>query len=197
MIWKGWISALGLFVLAATWSGCALFGESDGPQKPYVCIDDEIRIGDTLTVSLLDIPEPITDKEFVVRNDGMVSLPYNLSIKAANKKFGDFEREVQTNYLARQIFRQVTVVVKPGLRFYSVGGEVKQAGPLHYIGQTTVLRAIVAAGDFNEFANRRKVEIIRANGEREIMDCNKARRDPKKYDRPVCPGDAIFVPRSL
>jgi polysaccharide biosynthesis/export protein VpsN len=193
MIWKGWISALGLFVLAATWMGC----KTPGIEKPFVCIDDEIRIGDTLTVSLLDIPEPIKDLEVVVRNDGMVSLPYNLSIKAADKKFGAFEREVQAAYLTNQIFRQVTVVVKPGLRFYSVGGEVKQAGPLHYIGQTTVLRAIVAAGDFTEFANRRKVEIIRANGEREIMNCNKARDNPKKFDRPICPGDAIFVPRSL
>ena len=91
----------------------------------------------------------------------------------------------------------MTVVVKPGLRFYSVGGEVKQPGRQQYAGQITVLRAIVTCGDFTEFANRRKVEIIRASGQREVMDCNKARKDPMKFDRPICPGDAIFVPRSL
>ncbi len=193
MIRNRWIAVLASLVFAVTWTGCETAGSK---HTEYVCADDEIRIGDTLSISLLDIPEPLTDKEFVVRNDGLVNLPFIGSINAAGKKFGDFERTVQTNYLERKIFRQVTVVVKPGIRFYSVGGEVKQPGRMAYSGQTTVLRAIVTCGDFTEFANRRKVEIIRANGQREVMDCRKARSDPKR-DRPICPGDAIFVPRSL
>jgi len=192
MIWKGWISALGLFVLVATWTGCET---ADNTQ--FVCVDDEIRIGDTLNISWLDIPDPITDKAFVVRSDGMVNLPFLGSMPAAGKKFGAFEKEVQAEYIKRGIYKQVTVVVKPGDRFFSVGGEVKNPGRQIYSGQTTVLRAIVTCGDFTEFANKRKVEIIRASGEREIMDCKKARENPKKYDRPICPGDAIFVQRSL
>jgi protein involved in polysaccharide export with SLBB domain len=192
MTWKGWISALGLFVLAATWVGC----ETAGPAQPPVCTDDEIRIGDTLTISLLDIPEALIDKQFVVRSDGSVNLPYLGAIKADKKKFGEFERQVQAGYIEKKIFKQVTVVVKPGDRFYSVGGEVKAPGRQIYTGQTTALRAIVTCGDFTEFANRKRVEIIRATGAREVMDCNKARENPTKYDRPICPGDAIFVPRS-
>ena len=193
MIWKGWISALGLFVLTATWIGC----QTADTKTQFVCVDDEIRIGDTLNISWLDIPEPITDKSFVVRNDGKVNLPFLGSVQTANKKFGEFEKEVQSAYIEKKIYRQVTVVVKPGERFYSVGGEVKAPGRQQYVGQTTVLRAIVTCGDFTEFANKRKVEIIRASGEREIMDCKKARENPKKSDRPICPGDAIFVQRSL
>jgi len=193
MTWKGWISALGLFIAAAAWTGC----QTAEPAQPYVCTDDEIRIGDTLTINLLDIPEPMIDKQFVVRSDGTVNLPYLGSIKADKKKFGEFEREVKDGYIERKIFRQVTVVVKPGDRFYSVGGEVKAPGRQIYTGQTTALRAIVTCGDFTEFANRRKVEIIRANGAREVMNCNDARENPTKYDRQICPGDAIFVPRSL
>jgi protein involved in polysaccharide export with SLBB domain len=86
--------------------------------------------------------------------------------------------------------------VKPDQRFYSVGGEVYQKGRQLYIGKTTVLRAIASCGDFTEFANRRKVEITRADGRREIMDCKAALRDPR-LDRPICPGDHINVPRSL
>ena len=194
MIWKGWISALGLLVLVATWVGC----ETPGAVKPYVCASDDIRAGDTLMISILDVPEAqrITEKEFVVRSDGTINVPYLQSVQAAGKTFGQFERELQTNYITAKIFRQPTVIVKPGLRFYSVGGEVKQPGKLIYSGQTTVMRAIVSAGDFTEFANRRKVEIVRASGQYEIMDCKKARTNPK-YDRPICPGDSITVPRSL
>jgi protein involved in polysaccharide export with SLBB domain len=194
MIWKGWISALGLLVLVATWVGC----ETPGAVKPYICAADDIRAGDTLMISILDVPEAqrITDREVMVGGDGTINVPNLQSVQAAGKTFGQFQRELQTNYITAKIFRQPTVIVKPGLRFYSVGGEVKQPGRQAYSGQTTVLRAIVTAGDFTEFAKRTKVEIVRADGQYEIMDCNKARKNPK-FDRPICPGDSITVPRSL
>jgi protein involved in polysaccharide export with SLBB domain len=192
MTWKGWISALALLVFAAGWLGCMT---GDAP-KPYVCAADDIRIGDTLIISLLDMPEPILDKEFVIRTDGTINMPYLGSVKATDKTFGQFERELQNAYIEKKIFRQITVAVKPGFRFYSVGGEVKAPDRKTYSGSITVLRAIVSCGDFNEFAKRRKVELIRANGDREVVDCIKARQDPR-FDRLVCPGDAIFVPRSL
>jgi|ERR1043166_631277 protein involved in polysaccharide export with SLBB domain len=197
MIWKGWIAALGLFVIALAWVGC----ETPGMNTPYVCVDDEIRIGDTLLISILDVPESdrLQDKEFTVRNDGAVNLPRlnMLVMKADGKKFAVFEREIQAAYITNHIYRQVTVSVKPGSRFYTVAGEVTSHGvKLNYTGPTTLLRAIAAAGDFTEFANRRRVEITRANGQREVVDCKKAIRDAK-LDRPICPGDYIFIPRSL
>ena len=195
MIWKGWKSTLGLFVLAAMLSGCAT---DEITHEKIVCVDDEVRLGDILLISLLDIPEPLSERGFLVGSDGTVNLPLLGSIAATNKKFGAFEKEIQELYIKRRIYKQVTVVVKPGERFYTVGGEVNSRGVrLPYNGPITVLRAITAAGDFNEYANKRKVQIIRASGKTENMDCKKARDNPEKYDRPICPGDAIFVPRSL
>lgn len=191
MTWKRWISVLGLSFIAALWFGCG----TTKPPKPYVCAADDIHTGDSLIISILDIPEPILDKEVVVRTDGTINVPYLQSFNAAGMTFGELERKLQQAYIDRKIFNRVTVLVKPGFRFFSVGGEVKQPDRKPYVGETTVLRAIVSCGDFTEFANRRKVEIIRANGERETEDCVKARKDPR-FDRPVCPGDAIFVPRS-
>ncbi len=194
MIWKGWIPTLALIVLASAWSGCAgLEG-----AKEYVCVDDEIRVGDTLIVSLFDIGQTdITDKAFVVRNDGTINVHLLGSVAAAGKKFGHLEKELETAYIRSNFYKRVTVSVKPSERFYTVGGQVNSPTRMLYLGQTTVLRAIASCGDFTEFANQRKVEIIRANGTREIMDCKKAREKPKELDRPICPGDAIFVPRSL
>jgi protein involved in polysaccharide export with SLBB domain len=194
MILKGWIPALGLFVLTSMWSGCHIF-TADRPPGHHPCVDDVIRIGDTLTISLLDIPDPKTDT-FLVGSDGTVNVFLLGSIVATNKKFGVFEKEIQNAYLEKKYYSKVKVVVKPGDRFYTVGGEVNAKGRQFYLGQTTVLRAIVSCGDFTDFANRRRVEILRADGTREVMDCIKARSD-QRYDRPICPGDAIFVPRSL
>lgn len=191
MILKGWISVLGFFVLAVTLTGC-----KTPPPKEYICVDDEIRIGDELTISLLVASDAPIDKRFSVRADGTVNLPQIDPLVAAGKKFAKFEKEVEAAYIAKGIYKRLTVLVKPGDRFYTVGGEVSSKGRMIYVGQTTVLRAIVSCGDFSNYANRRKVEIIRADGKREIMDCIQARKDPR-YDRPICPGDAIFVPRSL
>jgi polysaccharide export outer membrane protein len=192
MICKSWISLLSLLVLATLWSGC----ETSGPGHVYVCTDEEIRVGDTLKIGLADIPEPLQDKDFVVRGDGTVNLPLLGAIKAAGRKFGELERDIQSAYVTNRMYRLVTVTVKPSERFFSVAGEVKAPGRQIYSGQTTVLRAIATAGDFTEYANRRKVEITRANGSREVMNCRKAQGDPR-YDRPICPGDYIMVPRSL
>ena len=192
MIWKKWIHSLGLAALAlVVLVGC----QTSSPGEQFVCVDDEIRIGDRLKISLLDIPQPEVDKEFDVRNDGTVNLQLLGSVKAAGKKFGQFEREVQAAYITNRYFVRITVVVKPDVRFYTVAGAVNSPTRTVYVGQTTVLRAIATCGDFTEFANRRRVEITRANGQKEVMDCNKARKDPR-YDRPVCPGDYVFVPRS-
>ena len=194
MTWKGIVSALGFLLVVATWSGC----ETDAVKLPQInCSADDIRTGDTLTISLLDIPEPLADKQFQVRGDGTVNLPYSITIKAAGKKFGDFEQEVRTSYVEKKIFRSVTVVVKPGDRFYTVDGEVKSPSRQIYSGETTLLRAIATCGGFTEFASRTRVKITRHNGDNEIVDCKKATNDPKKYDRPICPGDYISVPRSL
>jgi protein involved in polysaccharide export with SLBB domain len=193
MTWKGWIYALGLFVLVATWVGCV----NPTPPPKKICAADDIRIGDSLIISLLDVPEAdrFVDKEFVVSTEGTINVPYLQSVHAAGKTFGQFGRALQTNYIARGFFRQPTVVVKAGLRFYSVGGEVKAPDRKPYSGEITVIRAIVSCGDFNEFADRRNVIISRADGEREEVDCIQARHD-SRFDRPICPGDAIFVPRS-
>lgn len=191
MSWKGFITGFTLAIAAFVWTGC----QTPGAPQEVVCQADEIRSGDTLTVSFLDIPEPILDKEFQVRADGTVNLPLIGSVKATGKKLGEFEAEIQKSYVPR-FYTRLTLVVKPGTRFYFVGGEVKQPGQQIYLGQTTVLRAITSAGDFTDFANRRRVEIIRANGQREIVNANKIRQDPR-LDRPICPGDAVYVQRSL
>ena len=191
MIWKGLLAGFVLLGAASVWVGC----QTAVPKTDVVCQSDQIRAGDKLTLSFLDIPDAMPEKEFEVRSDGALNLPLNISVHAVGKNFSQLEREIRTNYVPR-FYQRMTVIIKPGNRFYSVAGEVKQPGQLLYLGQTTVVRAITSAGDFTDFASRRKVQITRANGQTEVIDCIKARKDPR-YDRSICPGDHINVPRSL
>jgi polysaccharide biosynthesis/export protein len=193
MNWKGFVTGLGVLGIAFGWIGCA----TPENTSPVICQSDVIRAGDTVTVSFLDIPqaEPEKEKEFQIRGDGTINMPQIGPVKAVGKKFGELEAELQKVYVPR-FYNRLTLIIKPKERFYSVGGQVKQPGRQVYLGETTVIRAIISAGDFNEFANPKKVEIVRATGEREIVNCNKAREHPK-LDRPICPGDSIYVPRSF
>ena len=84
----------------------------------------------------------------------------------------------------------------PGDRVYYVTGEVKQPGRQLYAGETTVTKAITTAGDFTDFANHKKVWLIRANGQRIKVNwtkrCKIRRKDPQVY-----PNDQIKVPRRI
>lgn len=66
-----------------------------------------------------------------------------------------------------------------------------------YLGEMTLLKAIASAGDFTDFANKKKVEITRANGQKLRVNCVKAQANPDKFDVPIYPEDAIFVPRRI
>jgi protein involved in polysaccharide export with SLBB domain len=69
-------------------------------------------------------------------------------------------------------------------------------GRYPYNSEITVLKAIAAAGDFNDFAKTSAVELTRLNGQKYIINADDARQDVSK-DLPVYPGDNIFVDRRV
>jgi len=180
--------------VTASWMGCATTDTAQSKPPVAPCSLDEIRLGDQITVTFSDLPQPgIPEQKVRVKDDGTISLPEGMSIQAAGKKIGVLEKEIVDLYVPR-LFRRLSVIIRPDERLYYVGGEVKNPNRMPYIGEITVLRAIQSAGDFTDFAKRTRVEIHRADGRLEIMDAKKARKNPK-LDLPICPGDSIIVPR--
>jgi protein involved in polysaccharide export with SLBB domain len=187
-----WITLLGVALMALGLVGCI----SDKPAPiTNPCVLDELRVGDIVTITYTDVPQGAlpTEQKLKLKEDGTLTLPMNISVLAATKKAGVVEKEIRALYVPR-LFNQLTVTIKTEDRFYSVGGEVKNPGRQLYLGPTTVLRAIQSCGDFSDFANKGAVEIHRADGTLQIVDCKRARKDPK-WDLPICPGDSINVPR--
>ncbi|MBI5383366.1 MAG: SLBB domain-containing protein [Verrucomicrobia bacterium] len=186
-----WIGALGGLLAAVFLAGC---GTTHPPQSRPPCAVDELHPGDMVTVTFSDLAPPgIPELRARVKEDGTITLPMNKSVVVTRKTIGMLEKEVVTNYVPH-IYKQLTATIKAEDRNYSVGGEVKFPARQQYLGPTTVLRAIQSCGDFTDFASRKKVELMGADGSRIIVDCIKARKD-SRYDVPVCPGDAINVPR--
>ena len=154
-----------------------------------------VQVGDLLTVSFSDLPIVQRLEEFKGRvgEDGNITLPYNITIKASGKTPGQLQQEIREAYVPR-LYKVLTITVKTEERFFFVGGEVKSAQRYPYIAQMTVLRAIQTAGDFTDFANRKKVQLIRASGQKLLINCIEARKKPE-LDLQVFPNDTINVDR--
>ncbi len=150
------------------------------------------RIGDAVSIRFSGIPNPPPAHEERIKEDGTIKPPEIPSIVAAGKTAGQLQNELQEKY--DKLYRSLTVTVVPGGLSYSVGGEVRDPGPKLYEGETTVVKAIQAAKDFTEFANKKKVLLVHSDGRTETVNVAKAIKDPK-YDRPVYPGDRINVKR--
>lgn len=151
------------------------------------------HVGETVIVDLTGTVDLIPEHSEPIKEDGTITMPLIGKVQAAGKTAGELQNEIH-NFYVPQYYVRLTVTVKSQDRVYYVGGEVNKAGPILYVGETTVTRAIQSAGDFNDFANRGKVWLIRANGKRIKVNCNKAFENPS-LDPPVYPGDQIQVPR--
>jgi polysaccharide export outer membrane protein len=154
-----------------------------------------LRVGDLIIISFSDQVNPPPRQEVHIPDSGIITLPYNVQVKAAGKTTTQLEREIRDAYVPG-IFVNLTVTVRTDLRSFFVDGEVKQPGRQNYTGVMTILRAIGTAGGFTDFANRRKIELRRQNGQKFMINYKEALNNPT-LDIPVFPNDLIVVPRSI
>jgi polysaccharide export outer membrane protein len=157
-----------------------------------------LHIGDTVTIVFSGLPPDanMEPHEEPIKDDGTITLPDVGRIKAAGKTPGELQDAIHDLYVPHY-YTHLTITVKTtGDRVYYVRGAVNKPDRQVYVGQITVTKAITSAGDFTDFANRKKIWLIRSNGQR--FRLNSVRildgRDP---DPPVYPGDQIVVERSI
>ena len=209
---------LGLLLAGFIFTGCSSSSEqilfSDSPQPPSALTGTDtgtgtapadtnsgdltaarFHIGDNVTVDYSGTATPIPENVQTITENGNITLPYIGAVRALGKTAGELQNDIHDLYVPKYYVR-LTVTVSSPQRVFYVGGEVKQPGRQLYIGETTVTKAIQAAGDFTDFANQKRVKLIRHNGEIITVNCVKALKDPS-LDAPVYPGDQIQVPRRI
>lgn len=190
-------------LLTAAWlvTGCEPLGggvgeggESNVPPRAGSS-SDILRIGDLVMVVFSDLPVLVPPFEERVKDDGTITLLMNQSFHAAGKTRSELEKEIRARYVPGY-YVNLTVTVKPQERFFYVEGEVRLPSRQLHPGDITVLKAIASAGGFTDYANKRKVRLLRANGQTAIVDCVAVLDNPQ-LDLPVNPNDKIHVPRRL
>jgi polysaccharide biosynthesis/export protein VpsN len=188
--------AFALLFAGLVFTGCGSFTETaDPPPTVGKTTNVEVprfHVGETVNVTFSGTPTPPDPHEELIKEDGTITLPLILTIKAAGKTAGELQNEIQAGYVPKYYVR-LTVTVKAGDLIYYVRGEVKQPGREQYLGETTVTKAIASAGDFTDFASH-TVSLTRANGQIIKVDVDKASAN-HALDLQVYPGDQIKVER--
>jgi len=208
--WKA--SGLGFFACGLLFTGVIFTGCYSPPSDPFFSDTPtppvmtgspstgytgaevaRFHVGDMVSVTLTDLPSDIPPHMESIKEDGTITMPDIGHVQAAGKTAGELQNEIYNLYVPK-LYRHLTVTVSTGDRVYYVTGEVKAPGRQLYAGQMTVTKAITTCGDFTDFANHKKVWLIRANGQRIKVNCDKALQDASQ-DPPVYPNDQIQVPR--
>jgi polysaccharide export outer membrane protein len=191
-------------VLTLALAGCSLFSSSgkkpDVMAQPAAEVSTDkiarLHIGDSVIITFSGIPEPLDPQEKPIKEDGTITLPDIGRVKAVGRTPGELEDTIHDLYVPK-IYTHLNVTVKTsGDRVYYVRGEVRAPGRLIYAGSITVSKAITSAGDFTEYANRSKIWLVRANGDRFKLNVNSI-LDGDQPDPPVYPGDQIEVTKRM
>lgn len=142
--------------------------------------------------------DPDMTGDVTVRPDGNITLPLIRDIKAAGLRPDELREQIAK--AASQYIQDpnVTVVVRQiNSRNVFITGNVARPGPYPLSGQMTVLHLISIAGGLTEFADAKKIMIMRTeNGKTESFRFNyKEVSEGKNLEQNITlrPGDTVVV----
>lgn len=167
--------------------------QGTGPGAPVDSTSYKVGPADILNIRVWD--EPQFSGPVSVQQNGNITLPLVGDLKAGGKTPVQIEDEITktlTKYIVRPL---VTVTVQEvGSRRYYMVGQIGHAGEYPLVVPTTILEAISKAGGPLEFANTKKIYVLR--GDKRIPFNWKEVLKGKHMDQNIQlqPGDTIVIP---
>ena len=173
-------------------------------------LDAQQKLGIGDRVSYRVVEEREDPKALTVTDSGELEIPYLGRVKAVERTCKDLAREIKTG-LEKELYYQATVILAVDLLNKKRGsvylvGQLRAAGALDIPSDEvfTLSKAILKAGGFSDFADKKHVKLNRKAGPgapgnkvlivdvAEIFEKGKTDKDLK-----LEPGDLIFVPSRL
>jgi len=173
-------------------TGVKVFGEVTADSDTYV-------IGPEDVLSINVWREEALTRQVPVRSDGKISLPLVDEIHAAGLTPLQLKEKLTLRLKEFIDNPNVSViVVEANSQKVYVSGEVRTPGVYRLRGETTLLQVIPMAGGFTEWADQKKVLIIRKEGEKDrriVVNYKKiVSGDDMGANIVLKPGDTIIVP---
>lgn len=169
-------------------------------------LDDKKRLGSNDYVSFRVVEDRDNESQMLRVNDnGELEVPYIGLVPAAGKTCRDLAYAIK-GALEKEYYYHATVILavdrvseKSRGRVY-VYGSVKGQGPQEIPADETytVSKAVIRAGGFGDFADKRKVKLTRKNGQDVTVDLKRIiEQGHTEEDVVVQPDDQIYVPQRL
>ena len=169
-------------------------------------LDDKKRLGPNDYVSFRVVEDRDDESQRLRVNDnGELEVPYAGLIPAAGRTCKQIAYAVKAA-LEKEYYYNATVIIavdriseKSKGRVYVIGS-VRGPGPQEIPPDETytVSKAIIRAGGFGDFANKRKVKLTRKNGEAFEVDLKRVIEQGRSDEDVVLqPDDQVFVPQRL
>ena len=164
------------------------------PDKTYV-----IGAEDVLRIQVWG--DPRLSGDFIVRPDGRISMNLINEVQAAGKTCLELGKDIGDRLKAGEFMKNPSVnvqITEVRSKKYYINGEVNKPGQYFLVTPTTVLEALNNAGGFRDFANKKKIRVLRTmeNGLKEFpFDYNSVIKGKKVEENILLkPGDQIIVP---
>jgi polysaccharide biosynthesis/export protein len=169
-------------------------------------LDDKKKLGPDDYVSFRVVEDRDNQSQLLRINDnGELEVPYIGLVPAQGKTCRDLAYNIKTA-LEREYYYHATVILavdkvseKARGKVY-VYGAVKSQGPQEIPSDETytVSKAIIRAGGFGDFADKRKVKLTHKDGRDLVVDLKRViEQGHTEDDVVVQPDDQIYVPQRL
>jgi len=169
-------------------------------------LDDKTRLGSNDFVSFRVVEDRDNESQRLRVNDnGELEVPYVGLVPASGRTCKELAHSVK-GLLEREYYYHATVIIaldrvseKSRGKVY-VYGNVKGQGPQEIPPDETytVSKAIIRAGGFGDFADKKKIKLSRKNGQTVILNLKRVIEEGHTdEDVVVQPDDQIFVPQRL
>ena len=171
---------------------------ANAPVPPAASASDSYVIGASDVLSITVWKETSLSGSMLVRPDGMVSMPLLGDVQAAGLtplqlanqisiKLKKFIQDPNVSVLISQIHSKMIYLL----------GEVMKKGPVDMTPGMTLLQAVASAGGLTDFANTKKIYVLRDDSgkhERIAAHYKEALKGDSSLDLALKPGDTIVVP---
>src|SRR5262249_7507122 len=169
-------------------------------------LDDKKKLGPNDYVSFRVVEDRDNESQRLRVNDnGELEVPYVGLVPARGRSCKELAYTIKS-LLEKEYYYHATVILavdrvseKSKGRIY-VYGSVKNQGPQEVPPDEsyTVSKAIIKAGGFGDFANKRKVKLTRKNGQEFTVDLKRVIEEGHTdEDLELQPDDQIYVPQRL
>jgi len=156
-------------------------------------------IGPEDALSVVFWREKELSTDVVVRPDGMITVPLLNDIQATGLTPDQLRERVQTAAAKFVADPTVTVVVKAiNSRKVFITGMVSKPGQYPLAGPTSVMQLIAMAGGLQEYADSKKILIMRTEGGEQVAKPfnyqDVLNRKNLKQNIELLPGDTVIIP---